>query len=272
MPFTFGMPALIELPDITSHIDLCKELGLSFIELNMNIPWQCPENLAPDFLKSLTINHGIGFSLHLPEETDMGSFHLPVRQGHMVRCEEAFLWSARAGVPMVNLHLNNGVYFSLPDKKVWLYQKYQPLFLENLLSGFDRLANLARDNGIKICIENSYNFHLPFIGEAVRNLMNIPQIFLTWDTGHDARTGFKERALLLQHEERIAHMHLHDYNGVSDHQIPFTGNINIREMLTFAKRRNISVIIEVKTVDALRESVSKLHGDNALDVSAGAVQ
>ncbi|WP_259473503.1 hypothetical protein [Clostridium estertheticum] len=34
----FGMPTLIETNSIESCVKLCKELGLDFIELNMNLP------------------------------------------------------------------------------------------------------------------------------------------------------------------------------------------------------------------------------------------
>ena len=34
----FGMPTLIENHTLQDNIDLCKSLGLRFIELNMNFP------------------------------------------------------------------------------------------------------------------------------------------------------------------------------------------------------------------------------------------
>ena len=34
----FGMPTLIELDDLEDAMKLCNELGLSFVELNMNLP------------------------------------------------------------------------------------------------------------------------------------------------------------------------------------------------------------------------------------------
>ena len=34
----FGMPTLIENRTLKDNIDLCKSLGLQFIELNMNFP------------------------------------------------------------------------------------------------------------------------------------------------------------------------------------------------------------------------------------------
>ncbi len=42
----FGMPTLIECRTLEDNLMLCRELGLSFIELNMNFPKyqvQCPE-------------------------------------------------------------------------------------------------------------------------------------------------------------------------------------------------------------------------------------
>ncbi len=34
----FGMPTLIENKTLQDNVDLCKSLGLKFIELNMNFP------------------------------------------------------------------------------------------------------------------------------------------------------------------------------------------------------------------------------------------
>lgn len=46
-----GMPTLIEVPDFIQTVELCKELGLSFIELNMNMPEFCPERLTSELVK-----------------------------------------------------------------------------------------------------------------------------------------------------------------------------------------------------------------------------
>ncbi len=91
-----GMPTLIELPDINKTIDLCDELGLSFIELNMNIPDFCPEHLSPDLVKKISEDKNIEFTLHLPEEIDLASFHPPIRQGNLERCCEAIIWASQA--------------------------------------------------------------------------------------------------------------------------------------------------------------------------------
>lgn len=51
----FGMPTLIEHRNLEETVMLCKELGLEFIELNMNLPQyqiECLEN-TDEFLKNL---------------------------------------------------------------------------------------------------------------------------------------------------------------------------------------------------------------------------
>jgi hypothetical protein len=36
--FMLGMPTLIELPLLAASVDLCRRLGLSFIELHADLP------------------------------------------------------------------------------------------------------------------------------------------------------------------------------------------------------------------------------------------
>ena len=250
-----GMPTLIEIPDFNKTIDLCEELRLSFIELNMNMPNFCPENLSPDLVKKISEAKNIEFTLHLPEEIDLASFHPSIRQGHLERCCEAIIWASQAGINLVNLHINSGIYFTLPNQKVWIYENYKEQFLLNLEISFNKLIKVAEKSKVKLCIENSNNFHYPFITAAIAKLAVLDGLFFTWDTGHDGASGFKEKDIILKYENKISHMHLHDYNGRSDHQVLFSGEIDINEMLTFARKRDLRVVIEVKSVDSLRRSV-----------------
>lgn len=86
-----------------------------------------------------------------------------------------------------------------------------------------------------------------------------PNVRLTWDTGHDAVSGFTDRQYLLQHENEIAHMHLHDAAGTKDHQVLFEGELNIKELFKFAERKNIRALVEVKTKEALEKSTKALQ-------------
>ena len=63
----------------------------------------------------------------------------------------------------------------------------------------------------------------------------------------------------MKNRDKIVHMHLHDAIGNKDHQIPFDGELNIEELITFAKQQDITMLIEVKTAAALRKSVRILR-------------
>lgn len=259
MPFALGMPALIEVPDLYDLVDLCQELELSFIELNMNMPEFCPEALDPQEVRDMTESTGIEFTLHSPDELDLGSLHPTIREGHLGRMREALGWCSQAGVKVLNMHLSPGIYFTLPDHKVWIYDRYADEFTANLWTSYSEMIPLARASGVEVCTENVNNFDLPFVAEAVDELCALDGFFLTWDVGHDARSGFREREVLLRHADRVRHMHLHDYNGKSDHQVPGTGMVDISGMLSFAKERDIRVLVETKTASSLRESVRAVH-------------
>jgi len=255
MAFALGMPALIEMPRLADLVDLCQELELSFVELNMNMPDHCPEALDPLEVRDAGRRAGIEFTLHSPDELDLGSLHPTVREGHLDRMREALGWCAQAGVKVLNMHLSPGIYFTLPDRRVWIYERYEDEFTANLWSAYQEMLPLAKASWVDVCTENVNNFDLPFVGRAVDELCCLDGFHLTWDVGHDARSGFKEREVLLRHEDRVHHMHLHDYNGKSDHQVPGTGTVDIAGMLDFARRRNIRVLVETKTPGSLRESV-----------------
>ena len=105
-----------------------------------------------------------------------------------------------------------------------------------------------------ICSGNS-DRQVQSIAQAIEELCFLEHFHLTWDVGHDARSGFREREVMMRHEDRVRHMHLHDYNGRSDHQVPGTGLIDIPAMLDFARRKDIRVLVEVKDERSLRKSV-----------------
>ena len=63
----------------------------------------------------------------------------------------------------------------------------------------------------------------------------------------------------LKYENKIKHIHLHDFNGSKDHQELFTGLLNAKEELAFCNKHNLDVLIEVKRKEELINSVNKLH-------------
>jgi sugar phosphate isomerase/epimerase len=254
-----GMPALIEFSSVEENALLCQELGLSFVELNLNMPYCFPENLPSEKLDRLTRETGTYFTLHMPDDFDLGSLHENVRKGTLERSLEAVEWAGQAGIRLMNFHINPGIYFTLPKYRVWIFDKFYSTFEENLVNSFKLLLDKARSYDIQLCVENVCNFDLPFIDRVLGPLTDLPDFGLTWDVGHDAKTGFKEREVLLRHEDRLRHMHLHDYDGNVDHQVLFTGQLDIMELVRFAATHHMSVVVETKTIDSLVQSINELN-------------
>ena len=254
-----GIPTLIELPDLDRTVELALELQVDFIELNMNMPEFCPESLPAKAIRDCHRRTGLDFTIHMPDDTDLASFHDPIREGHVARFGETARWAAEAGARLINLHLSPGIYFTLPDKKVWIYENYYDKFMGNLREAYGKVIGYARGFGVTVCTENVTNFHIPFVARAIDDLCKMDGFYLTWDVGHDARTGYKESEVLMRHVDRIKHMHLHDYNGVSDHQVPGTGEIDIQATLSFAMKHDCSVLVETKTIGSLTESVAAVR-------------
>lgn len=254
----FGIPALIGYQELRPNLDLCRELGMDFVELNVNLPYSFPENISSREVRS-AMKDGMRFSVHLHDELDLGSLQPAVRLGHLERCEEALRWGSRHGVFLINLHLNPGVYFTLPDSKVWVYARYLDEYIESLNESLTHLSALAGSLGIRICLENTGHFILPFMRKAAEAVIDLPSIGLCWDIGHDGRSGLKEEDFMLSHLDRVRHMHFHDWDGLSDHQVPYTGRLDCDRYLRLAKERDMSVLIEVKTENAVRTAVKTMR-------------
>jgi len=249
------MPTLIELPRLRETSDLCRTLGLSFVELNMNMPSFCPEELEASAIKRVSDETGLGFTVHLPEELDLASIHPSIREGHIRRCREAIEWAGSAGAKLVNLHINSGVYFTLPNRRAWIYEQHVDAFVPALVQAMTQLYAWGNENGVTVCVENAGDFAHGFIREAIEQLSAIHGFALTWDVGHDASNGHSDQPLILANADSVRHMHLHDCIGKSSHLVLTTGEVDVAGSLAFARERDLGVVVEVKTVEALTESI-----------------
>ncbi|MFA6782883.1 MAG: sugar phosphate isomerase/epimerase family protein [Sedimentibacter sp.] len=254
-----GMPALVEYTSLNQLLELCMKLKLSFIELNMNLPYNFIQKLPPNELKKITRDTNIKFTMHMPDEADIGSFYESVRAGYVQLFSDTIEWAKEAGVQLLNMHIIEGSKMTLPDKKIYIYDKYSEEFTNNFIKSIKTLSNKAQKNNIILAIENSSNFGNKYIQDVLDIALTYPKIKLTWDTGHDAVSNFKDQIYLMENKEYITHMHLHDAKGSHDHQVLFEGELNIKELLNFAQSVNIKTLIEVKTEEALIKSINNLN-------------
>ena len=88
-----GIPTLLEISSLEDTIDLCHDLGLSIIEVNMTRPAFLPKSLHKQKMLDLSAAHDIEFTLHLPEEMDLGTFHDPIRDAWIEYLSETIQWA-----------------------------------------------------------------------------------------------------------------------------------------------------------------------------------
>jgi sugar phosphate isomerase/epimerase len=263
--FQLGMPTLIEFDSLEENLELCKELDLDFIELNMNVPIFTPEYLSSLELKRQMEKYNKQFTIHLPEEIDLTSFQPSMRKGHIERCKETILWASSSGIKILNMHVNKGIYFTLPDLKYWINEKYEKEFLTIFLESYKEILLFADKYNVNICLENTCNYYLPFIKKGIELIKDLDGFNLTWDVGHDAKCHFKETNVFKELSKHVTHMHLHDFNETGDHQALYTGIVPINERLLFAKKRNLSVVLEIKTSEALVKSLKNIKENILLE-------
>lgn len=253
----FGMPYLLEMHSIEECCALAKELGLSFVELNANFPDCLLERLDPAELHRLSGKYGLYFTLHVEEECDPFTFNAAVRAAWLKSVRHALSIAAALQMPIVNMHLPHGVYITLPDQKVFLYNKYEAEFYAALKEFRTLCEEALSGTSTRIAIENTNGWKL-HEQRAIEYLLESPVFGLTLDIGHSHGVDNVDEPFFRQHDERLIHMHGHDGMGKKNHLALGDGEINLRERFAWARRRNARVVLETKTIAALRTSVARL--------------
>ena len=255
----YGMPTLIETSTLKECAKLCAELGLDFIELNMNMPHYQLDKIDVDYFKSVADKYGIYYTIHLDENLNVSDFNSYVAQAYSKTVEDTIEIAKLLDAKVVNMHMARGVYFTLPDRRVYLFSEYKEQYLKSIVT-FRNMCEAAIGNAdIKICIENCDGYE-DFQKEAVELLLESNVFALTFDVGHNHGIGGTDERFILKHKDRLSHIHLHDAEGKRNHLALGTGEMDIEKYINLANEHNCRVVLETKTVDGLKQSVKWLKG------------
>lgn len=259
----FGMPTLIETSALSEYAILCGKLGLNFIELNMNFPQYQLHMLDIPLLKETANRYGIFYTIHLDENLNVSDFNPYIADGYRRTVSETIQLAKRLDIPIINMHLPRGVYFTLPDKKVFLFSEYKETYLKSIYDFRAMCEKAISDSGIMICIENCDGF-LPFQQEAVDILLQSGVFGLTFDIGHNFSCGNLDEPFIMQNKTHLRHMHMHDAAGKKNHLALGTGELDLHHYLSLAQELQCRIVLETKTIDGLKQSVSwlKNHWNN----------
>ena len=255
----FGMPTLLEYETIEENLVLCQKLGLDFIELNMNLPQYRTQALREnlDRYRQLAAEAGVFFTLHLDENLNFADFNPLVREAYCQTTAEAIRLAKALQMPVINLHMPAGVYFTLPDKKVYLLEAKAVFFAEAVQAFRDLCEREIGGAAIKICIENTDGYNA-FQMDAIETRLESRCFALTWDIGHSHAVNDVDEAFLTEHKDRLAHFHVHDAKGKSNHLALGTGEIDLSARLRIAADNGCRCVLESKTAEALEQSVQYL--------------
>lgn len=254
----FGMPTLIGLPEPESCAALCGELGLKFIELNMNLPQYQVGTMEPRRLRAAADRYGIGYTIHLDENLNPADFNPVVAAAYRQAAVDAIGFARDMGIPVLNMHFVQGVYFTLPERKVYLFEEYRDSYRKNMALFRESCERAVGDSGVKLCIENWFGY-APWQVEVLDEMLESPVFGLTFDVGHNLCRGGVDEPVILERKDKLCHMHLHDVkDGKKDHQALGTGQLDILKYLRLAKERDCAVVVETKTVEGLRRSAEWL--------------
>ncbi|MCR5675336.1 MAG: sugar phosphate isomerase/epimerase [Lachnospiraceae bacterium] len=268
----FGMPTLIENRTLQDNVDLCNELGLRFIELNMNFPEYQVERLEQtDDLIGAAEKAGIYYTIHLDENLNIADFNRLVSDAYLetVRrsigvAKKLLCLRDRSGDgsrPLtLNMHMNHGIYITLPDRKVQMYDRDFDTYMGSFSVFRSRCEEWIGESDVMIVVENTDGFR-DYEKKAIEFLLESPRFGLTWDIGHSKAVGEKDVPFLLEHRERLIHFHIHDgkEKPPANHLALGDGEIDLEDRLRLAGSRNARCVLETKTIEALKRSVKWLE-------------
>ncbi|MBE6813106.1 MAG: sugar phosphate isomerase/epimerase [Ruminococcaceae bacterium] len=253
----FGMPTLIETNTLPKCAKLCAESGLDFVELNMNLPAFQLDKMDVNYFKSIAKKYGIYYTIHLDENLNVCDFNPHVAEAYKKTVAETIEIAKQLDIKVLNMHLSKGVYFTLPDRKVYLFSEYKEQYLESILAFRNMCETAVGENDIKICIENCDGY-TDFQKKAIEMLLESKVFALTFDVGHNHGIGGTDEEFLMQHKNRLHHMHLHDAKDRKNHLALGTGELHIKKYINLAKEQNCRIVLETKTIDGLKQSVAWL--------------
>lgn len=255
---SFGMPTLIEKQNLEDSVLLCKELGLDFIELNMNMPdYQIEQLENTETLRQIAERYDIYFTIHLEENLNVCDFNHAVAHAYQDTVRRAILVAKKLEIPILNMHMNHGVHFTLPDKKVELFERYNAEYMKNIEHFLKLCEDTVGDSNVRICIENTDGYQA-FEKDALNYLLASPVFGLTWDIGHSHAAANVDEPFILRHSDKLMHFHIHDEVKNKNHLVLGSGEIDIGQRLSIAAQIGCRCVIETKTEQALIQSVNWL--------------
>lgn len=270
----FGMPTLIENHTLEENAALCEALGLRFIELNMNFPeYQVDRLEQTDELVRIAEQHHLYYTVHLDENLNIADFNPLVTKAYLETVRRTIL-AAKALLPLrdrygdpaqpltLNMHMHHGIYITLPDRKVQMYERNFETYMQSFAVFRSLCEEWIGDSSIMMAVENTDGFR-DYEKKMIAYLLESKKFGLTWDIGHSKAIREADVSFLMEHREKLIHFHIHDGTEAPprNHLALGDGEIDLDARLKLAAERNARCVLETKTISALKQSVRWLRNN-----------
>ncbi len=131
-------------------------------------------------------------------------------------------------------------YEILKSEMIVFREKAAPPHVDQVLKSLSELINFVRSTGIEIGLENRFHFYdIPLMDEMqlLLDLCDEDWYGFQYDVGHAqvlSELGFGDHEdWLKRYGKRIIGVHLHDVSGVTDHQMPGSGDVDYAKIAPY---------------------------------------
>ena len=219
---------------------------------------------------------GIYYTVHLDENLNIADFNQLVSEAYLETVRRAIAATVKL-LPLrdrfgdktqpliLNMHMNHGIYITLPDRKVQMYERDFETYIQSFEAFRSRCEEWIDDSDVMIAVENTDGFR-EYEKKAIEHLLDSTRFGLTWDIGHSKAIGEKDVPFLMEHQNSLIHFHIHDGSEKPqrNHLALGDGEINLKERLNLAESRNARCVLETKTIAALKQSARWLRREMIL--------
>ena len=89
----------------------------------MNLPQYQPERIDITRFREIAEKYGVYYTIHLDENLNIADFNSCVAKAYLDTVLETTEIATRLHAPVLNMHLSRGVYFTLPERKIFFSPK-----------------------------------------------------------------------------------------------------------------------------------------------------
>lgn len=250
-----GMPTLMEFDSVKENLEIVKELDLDFLELNINMLYCTPDEDFRNMLIEYKQEYNCDFTMHYYDTVDVSSTSRYYRNYLYTAFSEIGKYLEGVCKKIV-IHLEPGAYMTIRSEKQYVY-KSDEFYVSRTLNTLKTIREVLHTFGISIVIEN-VPIH-PFM-EGIYKELHENGFMFCYDIGHNViyNKGLFE-SIRKKYNLFVSHMHMHNVDGMKDHQELAIGDLDIDGYIEYAIENDIDVVVEVKDLENLKKSIKYIR-------------